>query len=238
MVAPDPVCVSEPGAQDEFGYSIARASLAFTCASLAYATFSPISGSIVDKLPASKRKHMIAIMLLVCGCSSSSILPYQLAWAQPTREMYAYFFCAIEGMLSTALNAPCLPDMHRSARRASSGATDEMTTNMVRQRTSILTAFAMWSACLSFGFHLCGWTVFVVVPNMLTILSVDTNRSQVSLQPFGWLAGSSAQRLERRSRRRTAFVGPSRYGDLGCSAAVRSHPRSLLRCRSPAIAAC
>ena len=126
--------------QDEFGYSIARASLAFTCASFAYATCSPISGAIVDRIHPGKRKRMIAVMMLVCGCSSSSILPYQLAWSQPVREVYAYVFCAVEGMFSTLLNAPCLPDMHRTARRASGGASDEMTTNMV---TSIFTTIRM-----------------------------------------------------------------------------------------------
>ena len=43
----------------EFGFSIEKASLCFTCASLAFVTCSPINGAIGDKIPKHTMKRMI-----------------------------------------------------------------------------------------------------------------------------------------------------------------------------------
>jgi MFS family permease len=42
--------------QEEFGYTIGQASLAFSCASFAYACGSPLAGSVSDCVPKPKRK--------------------------------------------------------------------------------------------------------------------------------------------------------------------------------------
>ena len=102
--------------QDEFGYSIGQASLAFSCASIAYAIFSPVAGSVTDCIQVHKRKFFICAFLYICGISSSSILPYQLTWSLEARRIYAYVFCFQEGTLATFLSAPCLPTMHEQAK--------------------------------------------------------------------------------------------------------------------------
>ena len=57
--------------------TIGQASLAFSCASIAYATFSPIAGSVTDCVHQDRRKYMINIALYVCGISSNTIRDYQ-----------------------------------------------------------------------------------------------------------------------------------------------------------------
>ena len=61
---------------------------------------------------------MVNLGLYCTGVSSSTVAPYQLAWSQSTREVLAYVFCFQEGMFSTFLQAPCLPEMHRTAKEA------------------------------------------------------------------------------------------------------------------------
>ena len=57
----------------EFGFSIEKASLCFTCASLAFVTCSPINGAIGDKIPKHTMKRMIItvswlrVILLLCA---------------------------------------------------------------------------------------------------------------------------------------------------------------------------
>jgi hypothetical protein len=73
--------------------TIGQASLAFSCASIAYATFSPIAGSVTDCVHQDRRKYMINIALYVCGISSNTIRDYQLKWPLATRKIIAYVFC-------------------------------------------------------------------------------------------------------------------------------------------------
>ena len=44
---------------DEFGYTVQQASFAFSCASIAFVTCSPISGFVADKIPKHRMKTMI-----------------------------------------------------------------------------------------------------------------------------------------------------------------------------------
>ena len=104
--------------QEEFGYSIGQASLAFSCASFAYAIGSPLAGSVTDCVPTEKRKYMINAALYLCGLSSMSIGKWQLSLDVSVRQVIAYIFCAQEGLCSTFLQAPVPPTMQDAAHKA------------------------------------------------------------------------------------------------------------------------
>jgi|EP01043_Picozoa_sp_COSAG02_P041802 MFS family permease len=104
--------------QEEFGYSIGQASLAFSCASIAYAIGSPLAGSVTDCVPTDKRKYMINAALYLCGFSSMTIGKWQLSLDVSVRRVIAYVFCSQEGLCSTFLQAPVLPTMQDAAQKA------------------------------------------------------------------------------------------------------------------------
>ena len=104
--------------QEEFGYSIGQASLAFSCASIAYAIGSPLAGSVTDCVPTEKRKYMINAALYLCGFSSMTIGNWQLSLDVSVRRVIAYVFCCQEGLCSTFLQAPVLPTMQEAAQKA------------------------------------------------------------------------------------------------------------------------
>jgi len=104
--------------QEEFGYSIGQASLAFSCASFAYAIGSPLAGSVTDCVPTEKRKYMINAALYLCGFSSMTIGKWQLSLDLSVRRVIAYIFCSQEGLCSTFLQAPVLPTMQEAAHKA------------------------------------------------------------------------------------------------------------------------
>ena len=138
--------------QEEFGYTIGEASLAFSCASFTYGVFSPISGSVVDCIKTRHRRFvMISMALLACGLSSCSIGPWQLRWSLDVRKVIAYIFCCHEGMFSTFLQSPCLPVMHdysQAALKRRNCKNDEMTTNIT---TSVFTTIRMCGGILGPG---------------------------------------------------------------------------------------
>lgn len=104
--------------QEEFGYTIGQASLAFSCASIAYAIGSPLAGSVTDCVPTEKRKYMINAALYLCGISSMTIGNWQLRLDVSVRRVIAYVFCCQEGLCSTFLQAPVLPTMQEASQKA------------------------------------------------------------------------------------------------------------------------
>ena len=99
---------------EEFGFTVQQASFAFSCASIAFVTCSPISGFVADKIPKHRMKTMITAGLLLNSVSASSLL-WSAGWSLPARMVYGFCFCFCEGLISTITFAPALPDMHRSA---------------------------------------------------------------------------------------------------------------------------
>jgi MFS family permease len=72
----------------EFSFSIQRASLCFTCASLAFAICSPIMGYIGDKIPKHTMKWMVVVGLLLNVLNASS-LQWTQSWQLQHRIVYA-----------------------------------------------------------------------------------------------------------------------------------------------------
>eukprot|EP01045_Picozoa_sp_COSAG04_P012221 COSAG04_NODE_815_length_10088_cov_12.515667_12_plen_172_part_00 len=115
----------------DFALSIGTASLVFSTSAGTYMLFSPVGGWLADRV--SNKKTIIAAGLItqgilgVCAMRWVSSVPQLVLWL------------AVEGMISPACTAGCLPDMldHAPGGKAADGTPDEHITNLTTCEPSV-----------------------------------------------------------------------------------------------------